>query len=369
MAPLIRVIGSLTVDHVSITPRFPGPGETVAASSFFTNPGGKGANQAVACGRLSRTQHASPTTSAVGDPVMIKLVGAVGLLDAHFDTVLKPALERSGVDTSRIRSLDDAYTGVTMIIVDSSAGGENRILFSGRANYQGMQPTPEVLATALAAPVPDVIVMQGEIPVETVIGIMRNIGELKKMNRANGKAGIDAGPDVIYNPAPVPPGGLPQDVWDGVDHLMPSPEQLAQTVSDADQLAEKDKVAQYFHKLGVTYVLITLGSKGAWYSATEGGSLPGPVDRVDRFSNEIPATKVSEVIDTTAAGNTFVGAYAAQVARWREKRRAEGKAGQDFVTAKEKADRYERMMDSAMQFCARAAARCVERPGAMGSIP
>lgn len=382
MAPLIRVIGSLTVDHVSITSRFPGPGETVAASSFFTNPGGKGANQAVACGRLSRTQqHASPNTTSgfLGLPVTVEMVGAVGCLDAHFPTTIKPALESSGVDTSSVRIIDDAYTGVTMIIVDSSAGGENRILFSGRANHEGMQPTPEVIGTALAAPVPDVIVMQGEIPVETVIGILREIAALKKKNRENGKAGIEAGPEVIYNPAPVPPGGVPLDVWAGVDHLimneteaeqmMPSPEQLAQYVPATDQLDEKDKTARYFHKLGVTYVIITLGARGAWYSVTDGGSLPGPVDGVNRFSNQIPAAKVSEVIDTTAAGDTFVGGYTIQTARWREKRRAEGKAGQDLVAAEEKAGRYQQVIESAMQFAARAAAKCVERPGAMGSIP
>ena len=378
MPPVIRVIGSLTVDHVSITPRFPGPGETVNASSFFTSPGGKGANQAVACGRLSRTQQTLPTTSAVGDPVTVELVGAVGALDGHFDAVLKPELEKSGVDTSRIRILSDAYTGATMIIVDSSAGGENRILFSGRANYQGLQPTPDVLGMALAVPVPDVIIMQGEIPIETVIAILRETGALKRKNRASGAAGIQAGPDVILNPAPAPPGGLPEDVWVGVDHLimneteaelmMPPPEQLAKSVPNADELTEREKVAQYFHKLGVTYVLITLGSKGSWYSATDGGSL-GPVDGVKRFSNEIPASKVSTVIDTTAAGDTFVGAYALQIARWREKRRTDGKAGEDLVTAEEKADRYQRWMNDAMQFSSRAAARCVERPGAMGSIP
>lgn len=282
------------------------------------------------------------------------------------------------MDTSHIRILNDAYTGVTMIIVDSSAEEENRILFSGRANYQGMQPTPEVLGMALALPVPDVIVMQGEIPVETVIAILRDIGALKKKNRGSGAAGIQVGPDVMLNPAPVPPCGLPEDVWAGVDHLimneseaemmMPTPEQLAKSVPSADQLTEREKLARYFHKLGLTYVLITLGSKGVWYSATDGGSL-GPVDGVNRFSNEISASKVSKVIDTTAVGDTFGGAYAVQTARWREKRRADGKAGQDLVTAKDKADRYQRVMDSAMQFSARAAARCVERPGAMGSIP
>lgn len=378
MPPLVRVIGSLTVDHVSITPRFPGPGETVNASAFFTNPGGKGANQAVACARLSRARQVTHASSPAGHTVSVGLVGAVGALDGHFEGVIKPELERSGVDVSGIRVLEDAYTGVTMIIVDSSAEGENRILFSGRANYEGLQPTPDILGLALAAPLPDVMVMQGEIPTETVVGILREVGALKKRNRGSGLAGIDVGPDVILNPAPAPPGGLPEDVWVGVDHLImneteaelmaPAADQLARAVQGADQLSQNQRVARYFHTLGVSYVLITLGAQGAWYSAADGGFL-GLVDGVNHFSNHIPASPVSKVIDTTAAGDTFVGAYAVQVARWREMRRAKGQAGQDLVTAEQKAERYKQVTESAMQFAARAAARCVEAPGAMSSIP
>ena len=309
---------------------------------------------------------------------MIELIDAVELLDAHFNTVLKPALKRSDVNTSCIRSLDNAYTGVTMIIVDFSAGRENCILFSDRVNYQGMQLTPEVLATALTAPVPDVIVMQREILIEMMIRIMHNIEELKKMNRANRKTSIDAESDVIYNSASVPPDELPQNVWDEVDHLimneteaelmMSSLKQLTQTVSGADWLAKKNKMTQYFHKLSMIYVLITLRSKEAWYSATEEGSLSDPVDRVDWFSNKISATKISEVINITAAENTFVRVYATQVAWWRKKCWAEDKAEQDLMTAKEKADRYEQMINSAMWFCTCAAARCMKRLRAMSSI-
>ena len=376
MPPLIRVVGSLNVDMVSVTPRFPDPGETITASSYFTSAGGKGANQAVACGRLSRTQ---PGTSAPSKstPVTVEMVGAVGALDGHFDSLLKPTLEKSGVDTSRVQVIKDAYTGVAVIIVDTGAGGENRILFSPGANYQGMQPTTEVLGLGLAAPVPDVIVMQGEIPVDTVIGTLREIAAYKKKNRAEGKRGIEAGPDVMFNPAPAPPGGLPEDAYLAVDHFImneteaelmtPPTEQLVKAVPDAESLDGKEKVARYFHKLGVTYVLITLGSKGVWYSATDAGS-SGPADGVNRFTNEIPAAKVSKVLDTTAAGDTFVGAYAVEVARWREQRRVDGKAGLD-ITTEEKAERYQKVMDRAMQLSARAAARCVERQGAMGSIP
>ena len=363
------------MDMVSVTPRFPNPGETITSSSYFTSAGGKGANQAVACGRMSR---AKPTGTANSTrDVKVEMIGAVGALDAHFSALLKPTLERSGVDPSRVKVIENAYTGVAVIIVDSSAGGENRILFSPGANYHGMQPTPEVLGMALAAPVPDVIVMQGEIPVETVIGTLREIASYKAKSRAAGKRGIESGPDVMLNPAPAPPGGLPEDVYAAVDHLIlneteaelmtPPAEQLLRTVPDAEGLDGKEKVARYFHKLGVTYILITFGEKGLWYSSADAGS-SGPSDGVHRFTNDIPAAPVSHVLNTTGAGDTFVGAYAVRVARWREQRRAEGKAGQDLADD-EKAYRYKTVMDEAMHVAARASARAVERQGAMDSIP
>ncbi|KAJ5398506.1 hypothetical protein N7465_008995 [Penicillium sp. CMV-2018d] len=375
MAPLIRVIGSLNADMVSVTPRFPDPGETITSSSYFTSAGGKGANQAVACGRMSRAKPTGTTISTSN--VNVEMIGAVGALDGHFSSLLKPTFERSGVDPSRVKVIENAYTGVAVIIVDSSSGGENRILFSPGANYDGMQPTPEVLGMAIAAPVPDVIVMQGEIPVDTVIGILREIATYKAKARAAGKRGIECGPDVMLNPAPAPPGGLPEDVYAAVDHLIlneteaelmtPPAEQLLRTVPDAEGLDGKEKVARYFHKLGVTYILITYGAKGVWHSAADGGS-SGPSDGVQRFTNEIPAAPVSRVLDTTAAGDTFVGAYAVRVARWREQRRGEGKAGQD-VADDEKTYRYKTVMDEAMRLAARASARAVERQGAMDSIP
>ncbi|KAJ9481515.1 hypothetical protein VN97_g11958 [Penicillium thymicola] len=316
------------------------------------------------------------TTNSTSD-VNVEVIGAVGALDGHFSSILKPTLERSGVDPSRVKVIENAYTGVAVIIVDSSAGGENRILFSPGANYDGMQPTPEVLGMALAAPVPDVIVMQGEIPVGTVIEILREIAKHKAKSRAAEKRGIECGPDVMLNPAPAPPGGLPEDVYAAVDHLIlneteaelmtPPVEQLLRTVPDAEGLEDKEKVARYFHKLDVTYVLIKYGAKGVWYSAADGGS-SGPSDEVQRFTNDIPAASVRRVLDTTGAGDTFVGAYAVRVARWREQPRVEGKAGQNVADG-EKTYRYKTLMDEAMRLAARASARAVERQGAMDSIP
>ncbi|KAJ5181256.1 Ribokinase [Penicillium cf. griseofulvum] len=357
MAPLIRVIGSLNADMVSVTPRFPDPGETITSSSYFTSAGGKGAKQAVACGRMSRAKPID-TTKSTGD-VNVEIMGAI----------------RSRPVPSESRR--ESIHGVAMIIVDSSAGGENCILFSPGANYDGMQPTPEVLGMALAAPVPDVIVMQGEIPVNTTIGILREIASYKSKARAAGKRGIECGPDVMLNPAPAPPGGLPEDVYAAVDHLIlneteaglmtPPAEQLLRTVPDAEGLDGKEKVARVFHKLGVTYILITFGAKGVWYSAADGG-WSEPSDGVQRFTNEIPAASVSQLLDTTGAGDTFVGAYAVRVVRWREQRRVEGKAGQN-VADDERAYRYKTVMDEAMRLAARASARAVERRGAMDSIP
>ncbi|KAH8701979.1 Ribokinase-like protein [Talaromyces proteolyticus] len=377
MAPIIRVIGSLNADMVSVTPRFPEPGETITASSFITSAGGKGGNQAVSCGRLSRSKPSSTATLASTTPVIVEMVAAVGGRDGHFQALLRPTLEESGLDTSRIRIVEDDYTGVAVIIVDTSAGGENRILFSPGANYSGMQPIPDVIKTALAAPTPDIIVMQGEIPIDTVIGILRNVKEFKEQNRRAGKKGIESGPEVMFNPAPAPPNGLPEDVYATVDHLImneteaelmaPKTEELLRLVPEAKGESLREQVARYFHKIGVTYVVITLGAKGVWYSATDAGNSGAP-DHVTRFTSEIPATKVSKVVDTTAAGDTFVGGYATHIARWREQRRVQGKAANDLDTA-EKKERYEIVMDEAMKRAGRASARCVEREGAMDSIP
>jgi ribokinase len=305
------------------------------------------------------------------------MVGAVGGRDGHFQALLRPTLEKSGLDTSRIRTVEDDYTGVAVIVVDTSAGGENRILFSPGANYTGMQPTPDVIGTGLAAPVPDVIVMQGEIPLATIVGILRDIKQFKEDNRLKHKKGIESGPEVIFNPAPAPPNGLPEDVYTTVDHLImneteaelmaPKTEHLLRVVPEAKGKSSREQVARYFHKLGVTYIIITLGAQGAWYSAADAGT-SGGADGINRFTNEVPASKVDKVLDTTAAGDTFVGGYATHIARWREHRRAQGKSGQDLDSAG-KQERYRHVMDEAMKRAARASARCVERQGAMDSIP
>ncbi|PGH07046.1 hypothetical protein AJ80_08059 [Polytolypa hystricis UAMH7299] len=381
MPASIRIIGSLNADMVSVTPRFPGPGETLTATSFTTSAGGKGANQAVACGRLSRPRPVSTTSdSTIGDNkhINVEMLGAVGGLDAHFSTLLKPTLRNSGVETSRIHEIENEHTGVAVIIVDTSAGGENRILFSPGANYTGMQPTPTVLGVTLSAPMPDVIVLQAEIPIQTIIEILRGVNRWKKDAReVHGQTGIDGDVEVMFNPAPAPEGGLPEDVYGAVDHLimneteceLMAPASLPRK-PDATESSRWDDIARYFHGLGVRYVLVTLGSQGVWYSAGDAGEARQQEQGASwtRVVNDLPATKAEKVVDTTAAGDTFVGAYAVQVARWRDERRAAGLASRELMV-EERRERYEKVTERAVRWATQASARCVERSGAMDSIP
>ncbi|KAK2771905.1 hypothetical protein FQN53_004840 [Emmonsiellopsis sp. PD_33] len=366
MPASIRIIGSLNVDMVTVTPRFPGPGETITATSFTTSAGGKGANQAVACGRLSRPKPSPSTANAPIDPsaLQIEMLGAVGQLDAHFPTLLQPLLNTSGVRADRIRQIPDEHTGVAVITVDSSAGGENRILFSPGANYSGMRCTEEVLGMSLAVPMPDVLVLQAEIPVETVVGILKGVRGWEE--KEGGKGGVE----VVFNPAPAPEGGLPADVYKAVDHLIMNEteceimapkelERVAGEESAATSVARRDKIARYFHSLGVRHVLVTLGAKGVWYSAGDVSGVEG-----ERCTGEVPADKVEKVVDTTAAGDTFVGGYSVQIARWRDERRAAGRGEIEITVDERKA-----FMDKAVRWATRASARCVEREGAMASIP
>ncbi|RKK66311.1 hypothetical protein BFJ69_g15514 [Fusarium oxysporum] len=372
MMPMVRVIGSINADMVSVTPRFPDLGETIQATSFTSSAGGKGANQAVACSRLSRPRPLASASFAnsASTPTTVQMVGAVGGRDVHFQALLKPALEESSVDLSLVRTNQDDYTGVSVIIV-SEAEGDNRIFFSPGANFSGMQPTAEVIGQALATPMPDVIVMQGETPVETLVAILRELKRLKAKNLQNGTGAIRIAPEVVFNPALVPPGGLPKDVFFVVDHLImnetdaglmaPKREQSLRLVPHAKHNDPRTQLASYYHKLRVESVIVTLGSKGVWYSVV-GASTRVAGNGVDGFTGEIPAASVSRVLDTTAAGDTFVGGYATHIARGRHVA-AESSEEQNWMT-----QRHD-LIVSAMTRAAKAAARCVERRGAMDSIP
>ncbi|KAI5283934.1 hypothetical protein KEM54_001716 [Ascosphaera aggregata] len=366
MVASIRIIGSLNVDMVTVTPRFPRPGETLTATSFSTLAGGKGANQAVACGRLSRKSPKDNETPSESH-AEVEMIGAVGGKDGHFDVILKPTLRRSGVGSSKVRTVDNDHTGVAVITVDSSAGGENRILFAPGANYSGMQPTPEVLSTCLAEPMPDILVMQCEIPTETVIAILRGVLKMRKEGKCNTQ--------VVFNTAPAPEDGLPPDVWPAVDHLVMNeteaeimaPRNIPAEAGEIGGQGRRVEIAKYYHGLGVRFVIITLGSAGLWYSAADPFDASGETPNANwlRVMNFVPAKKVEKVVDTTAAGDTFVGAYSVRMAEF-----SNNKTGKvQDLSLEERRTLYDTVTKDAAAWAASASAICVQRAGAMDSIP
>jgi ribokinase len=164
---VISVIGSLNVDLVTRTPRVPAAGETLTSESFDIGFGGKGANQAVACARLSRTR--SQAIERRPADVEVRMVGAVGE-DQFADDFLKN-LQGDGVNISNIQRLPNQKTGVAVIIVESQTG-QNRILFSPGANYA-------VPADNLLQDDTNVALFQLELPTDVVCQSIANLNDIR----------------------------------------------------------------------------------------------------------------------------------------------------------------------------------------------
>ena len=265
MRARIVVMGSLNMDLVVGAPKIPAPGETVIGGDLQTFPGGKGANQAVAAARLG---------------AQVAMVGRVG--DDAFGAQLKQTLENDGVDLAYVQNTAVTPSGVALIVVD--AAGQNSIVVASGAN---MRLTPaDVEAAAPAIRAADVLVLQLESPLETV----QRAAELARAH----------GVTVILNPAPARP--LPPELLALVDVIIPNESETAALtglpVTSADELTA---AADRLRAQGVGMVILTLGARGALL-ATAGG--------VRRF----PAFPVDQVVDTTAAGDAFVGGLATAVA-------------------------------------------------------
>ncbi|KAI0509338.1 Ribokinase-like protein [Xylaria bambusicola] len=313
--PLITVLGSLNIDLVSYVSHHPLPGETMTSSSFAVSPGGKGANQAVACAKLSRS-HSTSSSPSADETAHIRMVGAVGA--DSYGSILKENLSSHGVDVSGVVSSPSLKTGIAIIVVDEPTG-QNRIILSPEANHS-LQPADFAV---LPAPKPDLLIMQLEIPLPTVLAALR--------------AARDASVPVLLNPAPAQP--LPEDVYQGLAHLVVNETEAAVLggVSEADLESEAglESVSKKFLDLGVQNVIVTLGGRGVFYM-----SASGPKNGL------VPAQK-AKVVDTTAAGDTFVGQYALDVVG----------AGTAFD------------IEAAVRKANRAAAKTVEKLGAQDSIP
>ncbi|WP_339451124.1 ribokinase [Pseudomonas sp. EA_5y_Pfl2_R50] len=260
----VVVIGSLNMDLVTRAPRLPRGGETLIGHSFATVSGGKGANQAVAAARLG---------------AQVAMVGCVGNDD--YGVQLREALEVEQIDCQAVGTVEGS-SGVALIVVDDNS--QNAIVIVAGANGA---MTPAVIdrfdAVLQAA---GVIICQLEIPDATV-------GHALKRARAMGKT-------VILNPAPASR-PLPADWYAAIDYLIPNESEAAALSGlPVDSLSSAEVAANHLIGMGAGKVIITLGAEGSLFANGKG-------------YEHFPAPTV-KAVDTTAAGDTFVGGFAAALA-------------------------------------------------------
>ena len=288
----VLVVGSLNMDLVARCERLPREGETLFGTDFFTAFGGKGGNQAVAAARIG---------------AQVTMAGCVG--HDQFGTDIVAALTAAGVRTDTVRAVDRP-TGTALITVD--AAGANTIVVISGANVacDGAQ-VDRALAGAAA---PGLLLLQQEIPSETNARAIR--------------AAKAAGWFIVLNPAPAR--ALPRDLLPLIDIIAPNETEAAvltgrSIASRADaRAAAGDLLAR-----GARAVLVTLGRDGALYSDAS-------------RALHCPALPV-QAVDTTAAGDAYLGALAAALAE-------------------------EQSLEQSLGFAASAAALAVTRLGAQPSL-
>jgi ribokinase len=263
----IVVIGSSNTDMVVKTKHLPGPGETVLGGAFLMNPGGKGANQAVAAARLK------------GNVTFITKLGK-----DHFGKQSKLLFEREGIETRYIIKDNKNPSGIALITVDEH--GENSIVVAPGSNaaLSAYDIDDEVYGTDRS----DVFLMQLEIPVSTVEFVAERVAE--KGNR------------VILNPAPAR--HLSNELLGSLFMITPNEREVE--VLTGIKVTDTDSAENAASKLltkGVKNVIITMGAAGAFLHNNE-------------VSKMIPVVPV-KAIDSTAAGDVFNGALAVAVSEGR----------------------------------------------------
>jgi ribokinase len=258
--PHVAVVGSCNIDLVAYAPRVPGPGETILGDRFAMGFGGKGANQAVMAARLG---------------AVVSMIGALGQ-DLYADMTLANFAEQ-GVDTSGIARVAGS-SGVAPIWVEPD--GTNRIIVVAGAN--GLVDATAAAAAIRALPVLDVVVAQLEIP--------------HVVTRAAFEAARDRGATTVLNPAPAAP--LAAELIAATDWLIPNEHELGSLPGRPG--AADDAALLESARLLRGGLIVTLGAAGA--AVAWGGGVA-----------RLPAQAV-EVVDTTGAGDAFVGAFAAGLA-------------------------------------------------------
>jgi ribokinase len=270
----ITVVGSTNMDMVVKATHLPTPGETVLGGSFFMNPGGKGANQAVAVARLG------------GEATFITKIG-----NDVFGKQSSQLFDDEGINTSFILSDHELPSGVALITVDNS--GENNIVVASGANANLLPSDVETVLKRISQI--DIILLQLEIPMQTVHLVA-------KYTAANNIM-------LIVNPAPA--NILPPELLKNIDIITPNAKEAEMlTGVKVKNVESAEKAAAILYKKGVKNVIVTMGKLGALvYTGGKAKMVPAPI---------------VEAVDTTAAGDVFNGALAVALAE-----------GQDIIKAVE----------------------------------
>ncbi|MHA6482159.1 ribokinase [Paenibacillus sp. strain BS8-2] len=289
----LLVIGSVNMDVVSTVREFPQPGETIHSNGTAFVPGGKGANQAVAAAQ------------AGANCVMI---GAVG--NDPFGDTLVASLEERGVDAKAV-GRKEGTSGIALITVNED--GENNIILSAGANGLVSEADASVSVQWEGA---SAVLLQNEIPWASTVAALHSA-------RSHGVR-------TLLNPAPARE--LPDDVFPLLDTLVVNETEAAVVTGiHVKDVASAQTAAEWALDKGASSVIVTLGEQGCFFAEAEGVRMT------------VPAFSVKPV-DTTAAGDTFIGAYAAACVN-------------GLGTEK------------ALTFAAAAAALAVTKAGAQSSIP
>jgi ribokinase len=260
----VLVVGSINMDVVTPIDHLPLPGQTIMAGNVQLIAGGKGANAAVAAARLGGH---------------VRMIGAVG--DDAFGTTLKANLLHEHIDCDLVPVLPNQSSGTAVILLDANSG-QNSIMVSAGANAH-VKASDDAAVYAWA----DVMMLQLETPIAT------NVDAAQRAH--------DAGVTVILDPAPAT-SDLPDGLFKVCDILLPNETELG-TLTDMPvaSIPEIMAAARKLLQRGSSHIIVTLGPRGAlWVNR----------DHTQHFA----ATPV-KVVDTTAAGDSFAGALAANLAK------------------------------------------------------
>ncbi|MPY32241.1 ribokinase [Streptomyces adustus] len=269
----VCVVGSINADLSVVTEHLPQPGQTVRGGGLVVGSGGKSANQAVAASRLGAS---------------VSMVGAVGH-DEH-GGILRDALERDGIDITRVRSFSDVATGTALITIDRE--GENTIVVSPGANG--------VLGER------DVELAQETIARAAVLGLAFEVDDRVVLTAA--RIAHSSGGRVVLNPSPY---RTPHpDLLAMVDLLVVNELELADMVG-ADVTAKpwEDICRALFERFGIRSTVVTAGARGAVVLSHGDGTGP------DAQAHVVPIAAITvDAVDTTGCGDAFLGAVLAGLA-------------------------------------------------------